>query len=372
MNVAADTEITLEKRGMEIALVMDNTGSMYGTKMTTMKSSAQELVNILYGNNQEVDKMWISLVPYTATVNIGKNNSAWLTSLNQSNYSPTTWGGCIEARGAAEMSDDNPTIGGKWKPFYYADETDNDWRCTKVKGNCTLNNTSSCTSNGGSSANLYIGSNSTTKWHVNENACARNDGTGPNLGCPPAITPLTKSRATVEAAIAKMDSWHRGGTFSNIGLSWGWRTISPKWKTLWSGVDAAQPYDYTEPLMDKVVIILTDGENNFYDHPNVGTFGSDYTAYLRLQQQGIGAGIDTQAEGTAAINSQFSQTCAAMKVEGIIIYTITFQVGNNAIRDVYRNCATTPAYYFDSPNTSDLSAIFKAIGDSLSNLRISK
>jgi hypothetical protein len=124
--------------------------------------------------------------------------------------------------------------------------------------------------------------------------------------------------------------------------------------------------------MDKVVIILTDGENNFYDHPGVGTHGSDYTAYLRLQQQGIGAGIDTQAEGTAAINSQFSQTCAAMKAEGIIIYTITFQVGNNPIRDVYRNCASSTAYYFDSPNTSDLSAIFKAIGDSLSNLRISK
>jgi hypothetical protein len=169
-----------------------------------------------------------------------------------------------------------------------------------------------------------------------------------------------------------MDAWFRGGTFSNIGLSWGWRTISPKWKSLWAGVDAAQPYDYSEPLMDKVVIILTDGENNFYDHPGVGTFGSDYTAYLRLQQQGIGAGINTQAKGTAEINKQFSQTCEAMKAEGIIIYTITFQVGNNAIRDVYRNCATSVAYYFDSPSPADLSAVFKAIGDSLSNLRISK
>jgi hypothetical protein len=121
-----------------------------------------------------------------------------------------------------------------------------------------------------------------------------------------------------------------------------------------------------------VVIILTDGENNFYDHPNVGTHGSDYTAYLRLQQEGIGVGINTQSKGTAEINKQFGETCTAMKAEGIIIYTITFQVGNNAIRDVYKNCASSAAYYFDSPNTSDLSSVFKAIGDSLSNLRISK
>ena len=368
MKVAADTEITLEKRGMEIALVMDNTGSMSGTKITTMKSAALELVKILYGDKQQLDKMWISLVPYTATVNIGKNNTAWLTSLNQANYAPTAWKGCIEARGAAEMTDDNPTVGGKWKPFYYADETDDDWLCTKVKGACTLTNTSPC----GVAAGIFSGSNSTTKWYVNENQCAQNNGTGPNLGCPPAITPLTKSRATVETAIKDMDAWFRGGTFSNIGLSWGWRTISPKWKGLWAGVDATQPYDYDEELMDKVVIILTDGDNNFYDHPNVGTYGSDYTAYLRLQQQGIGVGIDTQAEGTATINSQLSQTCTAMKAKGIIIYTITFQVGSSGIRDIYKNCATTPAYYFDSPNTSDLTGIFKAIGDSLSNLRISK
>lgn len=380
MHVAADTEITLEKRGMEIALVMDNTGSMVGAKITTMKASAMELVKILYGNKQEQDKMWISLVPYTATVNIGKGNSGWLTSLNQTSYAPTTWKGCIEARGAAEMTDDTAAVGGKWKPFYWADsventssyKSDNDWRCTKVSGNCTLTNTSTCTTGGGSASNVYSGSNTTTKWLVNENACAQNNGTGPNLSCPPPITPLTKSRATVEAAIQAMDAWHRGGTFSNIGLSWGWRTISPKWKGLWSGVAAAQPYNYEEPLMDKVVILLTDGENNFYDHPNVGTNGSDYTAYLRLQQQGIGAGIDTQSEGTAAINTQTAQTCTAMKAQGIIIYTITFQVGNNAIRDVYKNCATSPAYYFDSPNTADLTNVFKAIGDSLSNLRISK
>lgn len=376
MSVSASTEVTLEKRGMEIALVMDNTGSMNGTKMTTMKSSAQELVDILYGDKQVVDKMWIGLVPYVATVNIGKNNSSWLTSLNQSNYSPSTWKGCIEARGTAEMSDNTPAVGGKWAPYFWADNSDNDWQCTLSKGKCSLAVTTSC----GNTSNIYSGQNATTKWFINENQCAANNGTGPNLGCPSPITPLTQSRTTVTNAISAMEAWHRGGTFSNIGLSWGWRVISPKWKGLWAGVAAAQPFDYTEPLMEKVAIILTDGQNGFYDNPPAGPNGSDYTAYQRSSVNTIGNYTPTASicksiagsDSTAAINKQFCQTCEDMKAQGILIYTITFEVGTSNIRDIYRNCATTPAYYFDSPTTAELSGIFKTIGDSLSNLRISK
>ncbi len=362
MNVSADTEITMEKRGLEIALVMDNTGSMNGSKITTMKDAAQDLVDILYGDKDEVDKMWISLIPYSATVNIGSNNSDWLTALDQSDYYPTTWKGCIEARGPEEMSDDTPDVGGKWDPFYWADASDNDWYCYNKNGGCNNLASNTC----GSSSNEYFVTSGKNKWHVNENQCPRNNGSGPNLSCPPAITPLTKDRSTVEDAIAEMDAWHRGGTFSNIGLSWGWRTISPKWKGLWDDVATAQPFDYDEPLMDKVVIILTDGQNNFYDHQGGGPQGSDYTAYGR-EDQGLIGGVG----GDTEINNQFSQSCEDMKDEGIIIYTITFRV-SGAIKSTYEDCASSDAYYFDSPNNEDLSNVFQAIGDSLSNLRISK
>ncbi|PIR33563.1 MAG: hypothetical protein COV36_02420 [Alphaproteobacteria bacterium CG11_big_fil_rev_8_21_14_0_20_44_7] len=362
MGVAASTEVTLEKRGMEIVLVMDNTGSMNGSKMTTMKNAAQNLINILYGANEVVDNMWIGLVPYTATVNIGNNNTGWVSGLDEDDFSPTTWKGCIEARGAAEATDDTPAVGGLWTPYLYADASDNNWKCT----GCSISG-----SNCGDSSNIYKDTSGSKQHWVNENQCARNDGTGPNLGCGPAITPLRQAKTTISDAIDDMDAWHRGGTFSNIGLSWGWRAISPKWQGLWSGVDAAQPFDYDEPLMEKVVIILTDGQNQFYDHNGGGPSGSDYTAYGRLQEEIIGAGINTQGEGTAEINAQFSQTCEDMKDEGIIIYTITFQT-SGSIRDVYRDCATSNAHYFDSPSNDELDEVFEEIGDSLSNLRLSK
>lgn len=363
ISVSALSEVTLEKKGMEVVLVMDNTGSMQGTKITTMKNAAQGLIDILYGNKEIIENMWIGLVPYTSTVNIGSGNTDWVTGLNQNDFFPTTWKGCIMARGTSEATDDTPTVGGKWQPFLYNDASDNDWYCSN---SCSISG-----SNCGDSSNIYKKTSGKPRYWVNENQCALNNGTGPNLGCGPAITPLSQPKTKISDAIDEMHAWHRGGTFSNVGLSWGWRVISPKWQGLWNGVDAAQPFAYDEDLIDKVVIILTDGQNNFYDHNGGGPLGSDETAYGRLQEELIGAGVNTQSEGTAEINSQFAATCEAMKAEGIIIYTITFQV-SGSIRDVYRDCATTQAHYFDSPTNDELDEVFEQIGDSLNNLRLSK
>ena len=70
---------------------------------------------------------------------------------------------------------------------------------------------------------------------VNETVAAGNNATGPNLGCGPAITPLQPSKAVALAAINNMGPWSRGGTMGNLGLAWGWRTLSPAWRGMWAG-----------------------------------------------------------------------------------------------------------------------------------------
>src|SRR5690606_15342565 len=77
----------------------------------------------------------------------------------------------------------------------------------------------------------------------------------------------------------------RGGTTGNFGLSWGWRTISPRWRGLWDDSPSELPLDYDTPLMDKVVVILTDGKNQFHDNSSKGP-KSDYTAYGRVEELG--------------------------------------------------------------------------------------
>ena len=80
MTVSARTVIERQTTGMELALVMDNTGSMWasdtatnlaGTPFEAMHDAALDLIDIIYGEEDELDNVWVSLVPYVATVNIG-------------------------------------------------------------------------------------------------------------------------------------------------------------------------------------------------------------------------------------------------------------------------------------------------------------
>jgi hypothetical protein len=72
------------------------------------------------------------------------------------------------------------------------------------------------------------------------------------------------------------------------------------------------------------------------------------------------------------------ETCTAMKqlLNGkpkVRIYTIIFNSGtppNATTRQLYENCATTPAMYYYAPDNKALAAAFRAIGGQLANLRI--
>ena len=63
---------------MELALVLDNTGSMWGSPFDTMKAAAHELVNIIYGEAETHPNLYVAVVPYVATVNIGSARTSWL------------------------------------------------------------------------------------------------------------------------------------------------------------------------------------------------------------------------------------------------------------------------------------------------------
>ena len=62
-----------------------------------------------------------------------------------------------------------------------------------------------------------------------------------------------------------MRPWRRGGTTGNLGLAWGWRTISPNWRGLWGGYPDPCRLDYGTENIDKVVLDLVTGNNEFDD-----------------------------------------------------------------------------------------------------------
>jgi len=357
MTVSARTVIRSESKGMELVLVMDNTGSMRSSgKMDTMKAAARDLVDILYGEADELENFWVGLVPYTATVNIGPSHTDWLslgidldqvgsTGVDWSDIG-TTWKGCVEARWefGRDETDDPPSVE-RFEQYIWVDsDTDNDWI------------------DGGS-------------FDIDESNGAQNAGTGPNLGCGPAITPLTADRQTIEDRIDEMLPWHRGGTMGNLGLVWGWRAISPRWRGEWDGIaENFLPLDYGDNdariHAQKVVVMLTDGVNQYFDYNGSDGFGSDYSAYDRVDAGRLGTTNVGQA--VDEVDDRMEAACTSMKNEGIILYTITFRVNNSSTRQLFERCATSPSHYFNSPDNAELGRVFRVIAAELSNLRIAE
>ncbi|MEM1399611.1 MAG: pilus assembly protein TadG-related protein [Pseudomonadota bacterium] len=330
-------------RGMELVLVMDNTGSMRGSgKMAAMKDAAQTLVDTLYGDRETVTNFWVSLVPYAASVNIGPNRTSWLdASFNSTAYDldPNGWKGCVEARQAGlDMTDDVPTIG--------------PWRALLWNSDDPAEHNAS---------DSYYNVWPQVKWENYH----QNGGRGPNLGCPQPITSLQASKGTITSGISQMEPWHRGGTMSHMGLVWGWRVLSPEWRGLWGGdTPSSLPTDYDDQDIDKVVILLTDGVNEWYQ--------DDFTAYRRLSEGLLGT--TSKSQTTNILNTRMAQICADMKAEGVKIYTLTFRLSNNNTKQLFRDCASAPysEHYFDSPSNDTLKENFELIAEKLSRLRISE
>ena len=352
ITVGARALVNQETRGMELVLVMDNTGSMRsGGKIDAMKQAATSLINILYGQDETMENFWVGLVPYAATVNIGSQRTGWLQNYDPADFQPTTWKGCVEARVEPFDSDDSLPAAQSWDPHMWA-----------------------------STFGVYPGETGDNDWGpIDESNGAQNDGTGPNLGCGPAITSLIDTKTTILAKIDEMLPWHRGGTMANLGLAWGWRVMSPAWRGLWGGsTPATHPLDYDTPKIDKVVVLLTDGANQWYDwpgglpgSPDSSTFpDADYTAYGRLSEGRLGTTNKSAAK--TEINSRMAGLCTSMKAQNITIYTVVFQVNDSATQDLYRNCASTQDKYFQSPTNEDLQVVFQKIATELSYLRLAE
>ncbi|MGI9505831.1 MAG: pilus assembly protein TadG-related protein, partial [Geminicoccaceae bacterium] len=101
--IAADTVVATAHTGLELALVVDVTGSMNWTdslgdvKIESLKTAGHTLLQALYGDAEVLPDVYLSLIPYRAAVNIGQRPS-WLTGYSASDFIPDTWRGCVEAR----------------------------------------------------------------------------------------------------------------------------------------------------------------------------------------------------------------------------------------------------------------------------------
>ena len=355
MTVTASSQITKTASGLELVMVLDNTGSMSQSgKISALKTAATAMVNILYGGQASVPNLWIGLVPFSQAVNIGTGYASWLDTTYDStlDWGPTSWGGCVDARETSGMDiTDDPPSAQAFRQYYYpstdlgtdpstpSSDSSNPWKVTTKK-----------TKHGVTTTTItYPGPFTTTS--------------GPNAYCPQQVTPMTANQTTILNAINAMQP--NGDTLIDLGLAWGWRMLSPRWRGLWGGEmnTNSLPLNYGTPHMNKAVILLTDGYNTIDN--------SDHGAYGYLQDGRTGSTNSSQA--VTNLDSKMTSVCASLKANGVYVYTISLGTGTTTqIKTLLQNCASSANYYFDSPSSTQLQGIFSAIGDSLSNLRVSQ
>lgn len=375
-NLKADSSVLIENTTAEIALVLDNSGSMSGSKISSLRSAASVLIDALYGPADSNPNLMFSLVPFTSAVNVGTQykNASWIdgagnSPLHSLEFSvPTSrfelydritnvsWPGCVEARGyPMDVDDTAPSAANPetlFVPWFAPDEPDS-----------------------GSYWNDYIddqtGSHDKAVRQKNvakymPGVWAGSPSIGSSYGIGPAflcnsrpIMALNNNKTAVKDAIDDMAA--NGGTNITEGLMWGWRTLSP-------GEPFTEGRPYEEETNRKVIILLTDGSNDWSNQSNHnGSYYSPY-GYVAHGRLGITSGSKSQLIGK--MNDRLEEACANVKARAIRLYTITFGNLDSTTKSLMRNCATQPTLYFHAPSASDIQATFEAIAADINNMRI--
>jgi Flp pilus assembly protein TadG len=295
MNLAVTSEVVWGIKKLELALALDNTGSMSSSgKMSNLKTAAHSLLDVLKKAAKKDGDVKVAIIPFDTTVRIGTayksqpwfdidsamDCNGWLpgtgcTSANWKDY----WKGCVRDRSYPyDVRDDSPSAGVP-KTLYPV-------------GDC---------------------------------------------GSLAVAMPLSYDWTALNDKVDQMTP--NGNTNVTIGLVWAWHALTVNTPY----TEAAAP----STDLDKVIVILTDGDN---------TEAWDNTNSKKITSQ-------------TAIDARTALVCSNIKAANIRIYAVRVINGN---AELLRSCASTPAMYYDVQQASQLNAVFTAIAQNLANLRIAK
>ena len=208
--------------GMELAIVVDVSGSMSGS-IPSLRSSITELLGAIYAEHDKLDETWVAIVPFSGRVNVTNYGGSW--------FSP----GQIPSSAAFSRVDE---VGVS----------------VNASNNCKVKTYSASLPR--LCAARRTGDN---QWTDAPPTLERFRMFGGSAEvCPvPRAQGLTSSRSILQQATNNLCSGH--GTSTQEGIAWGWRAVSPRWRGYWG--DPKLPLDYSDSP-GKFVIIMTDGKNH--------------------------------------------------------------------------------------------------------------
>ncbi len=99
MDIRVNSDVRWGFKALELALALDNTGSMASkNKMTELKAAVKLLLATLKKNSKVQDDTKIAIIPFSTVVNIGTTfaDAPWVAY--DSTITKATWGGCVADR----------------------------------------------------------------------------------------------------------------------------------------------------------------------------------------------------------------------------------------------------------------------------------
>jgi Flp pilus assembly protein TadG len=393
---AANSTVRRGKGTIEVALVLDNSGSMAGTYIADLRTAAQNLVNVVFAGAEGTDKVKVGVVPFAASVNVGAANkgAAWIDA---GGLSPThfenfvdaktrfdllaqmgaAWGGCVEVRPSPhDVTDSVPSAGtpaSLFVPMFNPDEPDgaNDGGYSygnnyipDYGGTCPAPPPTCLAYNWKGSCTSWSQPPELTPQEAQARTCKYQDaavsGPGPNYLCDSLpIQPLTDDKGAVLALIQSMQA--KGGTNIVEGVMWGWRVLSPE-------LPYIEGRSYAEKDNIKYLIVMTDGENWHQARSNHNK--SSYHAFGYASKGRLGSTYTTSAL-VGQMNAKTQAACTNAKAAGIKIFTIAFRLeGNPTTLSMLANCASSATQAYVASNGAALIQAFESIGSEIAQLRV--
>lgn len=338
--VTVSSEIQMAGENIEVALVLDVTDSMIGTKIEALKRSATELVEKAFENEQSREHVRIALVPFADYVNVGEinRNASWIdVPLDTESTSESCIDDYREVTGTTNCrmetfsyDRDGVTVTGESQVCDY-EYGPPSRRCFTTT---YLNRWYGC-----AASRDYPLDVRDEQWDVRVPGAM-------NVGCGAPGMELTNDDAALKQRIDDITTF--GNTYIPAGLFWGWTVLSSQApftsaKTYGEIVDGVP--------VQKIMVLMTDGANT--RSPNY--VGKNH------------AGSDV-----ALANARTAELCTNIKSAGIKVYTVAFDVTDDSVKDMLSDCATSPQQFYDAENAAELETAFANIGANLSPIRIAQ
>lgn len=391
IHITAHSEVVRgQDQIVELALVLDTTGSMAGSKIDTLKIAAADLVTSVF-NATDAGTVKVALVPFAQHVNMGiaSRTQPWAivpadkhiyhqvltpqSCQHQVCTGSNSYSCQVPDYGNGTCNGSNPIYGtctgySDGVPYSYSCQTGSTpttYSCQVQTGShagtctgyaeCHQENYPVCpppVDNSWWEDSHFYGCYGSPAYpdNVSDNNASRKYYGLMDVTCSSEAIPLTSNSASVVAAINAFTA--SGDTYIPAGLAWGFNMLTkPQPMTQALAYDVAGPNIHPR----KILVLMTDGANTKQmDH---GDVRGPHT-------------VDVFPAPEA--NQYTTELCNNIKAKGIEVYSVAFEIaGNAAAKNLVKACASDNDHFFDATNQSALLDAFEQIAQSIQNLRIS-